>query len=203
MLGAEARIKTDRPSRYLRQLCRHAREMGRHRLHRARTHGGDGPPQVRHVEWSDTQGLINFDFGRCTLEAHANTLALRAEAPSEEDLRRLELLLARRVHTLGGRENLTVDWQRLTPRPTPPTGALGRTATPPTPTLTARWRRPTAIVRLAAVLLAVASHLAVGAGMLTAPWVSWFADVALAIVVAKVGLLAMIGLHRRRSRPEP
>ena len=38
MLTAEAHIPTDRPSRYLAQLCKHFANKGRHLGHRPRTH---------------------------------------------------------------------------------------------------------------------------------------------------------------------
>ena len=57
MLTAEAQVETERPGRYLVQLCRHASQMGQHLRQRPRTHdGGDVPPEVQHVEWSDTYG---------------------------------------------------------------------------------------------------------------------------------------------------
>jgi len=40
MLTAEARIETDRPSRYLAQLCRHAGQMSRPMRHRPHSHDG-------------------------------------------------------------------------------------------------------------------------------------------------------------------
>jgi hypothetical protein len=46
MLTAEAQVETERPGRYLVQLCRHASQMGQHLRQRPRTHdGGDVPPR--------------------------------------------------------------------------------------------------------------------------------------------------------------
>jgi hypothetical protein len=42
MLTAEAQIDTERPGRYLTQLCRHAAAMGCARGHRLRAHAGAG-----------------------------------------------------------------------------------------------------------------------------------------------------------------
>ncbi len=70
MLIAEAHVQTEHPSRYLVQLCRHAQQA--HRLsHRPRGHDGDAqaPPEVQHVEWSETRGTISFGWGRCTMQA--------------------------------------------------------------------------------------------------------------------------------------
>lgn len=92
MLTAEARVETERASRYLVQLCRHAQQMGRHSHYKARPHsGGDAhrPPKVHHVEWSDTHGTVRVSLGQWTMQATADALTLRAEADAEEDLERI------------------------------------------------------------------------------------------------------------------
>jgi hypothetical protein len=112
MPTAEAHITTDRPSRYLVQLCRHAGQMGSHR---------GGPPhahraaeaQATHVEaeWSQTDGVINFGWGRCTVQAAADALLVRVEAADEEKLRRIQELVTRNLTRFSTREPLTVSWQ--------------------------------------------------------------------------------------------
>lgn len=111
MLTAEARIVTERPSRYLVQLCRHANSMG-HRI--LRSHAGRAPvrPDVQHVEWSDTDGTITLSSGRCTVQAGPDTLTVRVEATSEEDLQRIQELIARNLERFGRRDHLKVRWQR-------------------------------------------------------------------------------------------
>jgi hypothetical protein len=70
MLTAEGRVETERPSRYLVQLCRHLNLV-------ARQH-----PQVQaQVDWSEDRGVISLAWGRCTLRAEVGVLTLRAEAP--------------------------------------------------------------------------------------------------------------------------
>jgi hypothetical protein len=69
-----------------------------------------------HVEWSDDRGVISFDWGRCTLRADPGVLTLRAEAPDEGSLHRLEQRIADRLEQVGRRDRLTVTW-------TPPQGA--------------------------------------------------------------------------------
>lgn len=102
MLIAEARVETERASRYLVQLCRHVSKAGR------------AHPQMRaQVEWSDDHGVIGFDWGRCMLRALPGVLELRAEAPDDESLQRLEQRVADRVEQIGGRDRLTVTWTRL------------------------------------------------------------------------------------------
>lgn len=99
MLIAEARVETNRAARYLVQLCRHLDEV-------AQVH-----PEMRvHAEWSDDRGVISFGRGRCTLRAEGGVLTLRAEAPDEEDLRRLEHGIAERLEQVGRRDQLTVAW---------------------------------------------------------------------------------------------
>ena len=116
MLTAEAQIRTNRPSRYLIQLCSHASDMGRHQGHGLRArHAGSAPegsPELRHAEWSDTHGVVRLSWGQCTLQATPGTLTLRAEAADEENLRRIQDLISRRLETFGRRDHLKVDWQR-------------------------------------------------------------------------------------------
>jgi hypothetical protein len=112
MFAAEAHVKTDDPSRYLTQLCRHAQQVHRVR-HRPHNHGGDGqPPKVQHVECSETSGIISFGWGQCTMQATPGTLTLRAEASDEESLQRVQDIVARDIERFGKRNQLTVSWQR-------------------------------------------------------------------------------------------
>jgi hypothetical protein len=99
MLIAEARVETDRPGRYLDQLCRHVNKATR-----------ASPGMQAHVEWSDDRGVISFSWGRCTLRADPGVLMLRAEAPDEETLRRIEQRVADRLERFVRREQLSVTW---------------------------------------------------------------------------------------------
>jgi hypothetical protein len=118
MPAAEAHVTTDRASRYLVQLCRHASQMGRHRgigqhlpIPPRSTGRGGGPPEIRHADWSDTYGTVTLASGRWTVRATGNTLTLRAESDSEDHLRRIQDLLAARLEKIGRRDHLTVTWQ--------------------------------------------------------------------------------------------
>lgn len=130
MLTAIARVPTQDPGRYLVRLCKHASQMtsqmtsqmGGPPRHRPRAHARGGappemhrPPQMREVEWNDTDGSLTLDWGRCTLHAAPGVLELRAEAPDEESLARVQELISRRLEKLGHRDRLTVTW--LTPSP--------------------------------------------------------------------------------------
>jgi hypothetical protein len=113
MLIAEARVETERASRYLVQLCQHVDKLGRAR------------PQMRaHAEWSDDRGAISFRWGRGTLRALPGVLTLRAEAPDEDALRRVEYPIGARLVGIGRHDHLTVTW-------TPPRDAGEKTAKPP------------------------------------------------------------------------
>jgi hypothetical protein len=101
MLIAEARVATDRSSRYLVQLCEHVDKIARAHLQ-----------MQAHVEWSDTHGVISLGWGRCTLRANPGVLTLRAEAPDEESLRRVQQRVADRLERIGRRDHLTVTWTR-------------------------------------------------------------------------------------------
>lgn len=113
MLTAVARVSTPDPGRYLVRFCQHASQMGGPARHRPRVHAGGGaPPEMRRVEWNDTDGSLTLDWGRCTLHAAPGVLELRAEAAGEEDLARVQELVGGRLEKLGHRAGLTVTWHR-------------------------------------------------------------------------------------------
>jgi len=115
MLTAEADIQTEHAARYLERVCGHAGKMGAagHRLgHRQPSHArGDGPPEVRHVEYSGTEGTVSLNCGQWTMRALPGLLAVRAEAADEQSLRRIQDLLTARLQKFGRREHLTVNWR--------------------------------------------------------------------------------------------
>lgn len=96
---AEARVETNRPSRYLIQLCRHINV-------RAQAHSD---VQAR-VEWSDDTGLASFGWGQCTLRADPGVLKLRVEAVDDERLQRIKQIITQRLERFGRRDHLTVSW---------------------------------------------------------------------------------------------
>jgi uncharacterized protein len=99
MLIAHARVETERPGRYLAQLCRHVEEVAQARPH-----------MPARVEWSQEQGVIDFGSGRCTVHAAAGVLTLRIEAPDEETLRLVQHRITDRLERFGRRERLAVPW---------------------------------------------------------------------------------------------
>ena len=116
MLTTEADIQTEHAARYLERVCGHAGKMGApsHRLgHRQPSPArGDGPPEVRHVECSGTEGTVILNWGQWTMQALPGLLAVRAEAADEDSLRRIQDLLTARLQKFGRRERLTVNWRR-------------------------------------------------------------------------------------------
>lgn len=116
MFSSQARIPTDRATRYLAQLGKHTGQLGRLPLHRMQRHGhGAAQPDVAHGEWSDTEGVIAFGQGRCTLRATDDALILRAEAADTAQLLRIQEGVARRLEGIGRRDRLTVSWGPTTP----------------------------------------------------------------------------------------
>jgi hypothetical protein len=110
MPAAEADIPTDQAASYLARLCGHAAKMG-DAGHHPRTHDRDGgPPVIRGVERSGTEATVSLDRGQWTMRALAGRLLLRAEAASDDDLRRIQDLLTARLERFGRREHLTVTW---------------------------------------------------------------------------------------------
>jgi cytochrome P450 len=78
----------------------------------------------RRAECSDTDGLIEFDRGRCTLRATSKELVLLAEADDQKGLRLMQDALAARLQRIGRRDQLSLAWR---PRPAQP-GQLDQSA---------------------------------------------------------------------------
>lgn len=100
MLIAEARVETERSSRYLVHLCKHFEHKAQAR-----------PDVDARVEWSEDHGTVDFGWARCTLDAAPGILTLRAEAPDEEGLRRVEGLVATLLELFAKRDGLEVTWR--------------------------------------------------------------------------------------------
>ena len=116
---SEARVRTERASRYLTQLCNHGSKMRATAFHRVLSHRGrgaavDSPPAGRHARSTGEDGVIDFGWGRCTLQATAEELILTAEAEDEPGLRRIQDGIAARLQRIGHRDRLTVVWTRRT-----------------------------------------------------------------------------------------
>jgi hypothetical protein len=117
MLTVEARIETERASRYLVQLCKHAAGMGGSHGHRPHLHAGAATLARKdvqvHAEWSETRGTVDFTpLGRCTIQADAAALTVHVEATDEEGLRQIQHTIGRDLDSFGRRDELTVRWRR-------------------------------------------------------------------------------------------
>ena len=92
MFAAQARIATERPERYVKQLVDHL-------SHRLSTRLG-----------SDGHGVIEVEGGRCTLTTEADVLVLAAVADDEAALRHVQDVVGRHLERFGARAGLRVDW---------------------------------------------------------------------------------------------
>jgi hypothetical protein len=109
LLTTEAVIQTADPDRYLARLRDHTAKMGTHLGHRLRR--GHTPPEIRHAEWSATDGTVTLNWGQWTVHAAPGTLRLRAEASDQANLQKIQDMLTTRLENFGRREHLTVHWQ--------------------------------------------------------------------------------------------
>ena len=118
MPTTEARIRTDRAGRYLTQLCSHTAQLSV--LPHGHQHGeGVAMARPRRVEYSDANGVIEFERGRCALQADGEELVLLAEADDQQDLRLIQDAIGERLQRIGRRDRLGVIW-------TPRSGEPGR-----------------------------------------------------------------------------
>lgn len=94
MVRSEARITTDRSSRYLQQLCKHF-------------------VQKAPVAHTRQQGHITFSFGSCRLEARADALVVAVEADDQAGLAKLEELLGRHLERFAVHHPPEICWRGL------------------------------------------------------------------------------------------
>lgn len=208
MPAAEARVETERPSRYLVQLCKHFSNKGRHLGQRLHGHqGGDGQAlremravaEQAQVEWSDTEGQVTLPWGQIILRATPGVLVLRVEAAAEDDLSRLQDLVSGHAERFGRRDGLRVNWQ-----PTSSPAGTGEAAAG-VPQVQAggavRRRGHLKVAGLVAVVVIVlAVHLGLGSVLVSNwRWTGWAAGGLLAVVLVKIVLLGGFALRRGRA----
>jgi uncharacterized protein len=90
-LTSHADVTTEKPSPYMRQLCKH---FG---------HKVD-------ASFDDDSGYIQFEFGRCELHAADGTLGLTVTAANEESQQRMRNVIGSHLERFGKRDELTVTW---------------------------------------------------------------------------------------------
>jgi hypothetical protein len=112
MRSAVAEIVTDKPSRYLVQLCKHAAAIARgHGPGTRLAHAPAGREAQIAAEWSDTRGVLTFTpWGTCTLTANAATLSVRIDASDEQSLHKIQDILTSDLERIGRRAGLSVRW---------------------------------------------------------------------------------------------
>ncbi|RJL32439.1 DUF2218 domain-containing protein [Bailinhaonella thermotolerans] len=90
-----AHVATERPARYLKQLCQH---MGR---------------KIQ-ADFTEDHGKMVFPYGECELDARDGELVLRASAPDEDSLAKVEAVVGHHhLERFGERDGLVVTWQRV------------------------------------------------------------------------------------------
>ena len=87
----QALVATDRPSRYLVQLCKH---FG----HKIQT------------VWTEHEGELHFDFGTARLYAQPDGLHMTVTAGDAEALDRLADVVERHLVRFGAKDELVVAW---------------------------------------------------------------------------------------------
>jgi hypothetical protein len=92
-LQSRASVTTTSGRRYMAQLCSHFS----HKLTAA---------------WDDKGGCIEFPFGACRLKALDQSLDLEVQAASDDDLGRMEQVIARHLERFAFREPLAIAWSR-------------------------------------------------------------------------------------------
>jgi caffeoyl-CoA O-methyltransferase len=92
MVESVARVVTDQPGRYIKQIVSHL-------AHRRSTRLAD-----------DGTGFVIFEAGQCRLTAEPGALVLAASGVDLEALRHVRDVLARHLERFGGREGLRVTW---------------------------------------------------------------------------------------------
>ncbi|SEG40718.1 hypothetical protein SAMN04489712_10547 [Thermomonospora echinospora] len=97
MIESTARVTTDRPARYIKQLCDH---LGRR--------------VTTTVEGDTGHVALPEGAGACDLRAEDGVLVMTATAPDAEGLARVEDVVGRHLERFGTRESLTVSWIRTT-----------------------------------------------------------------------------------------
>ncbi|MEU1542250.1 DUF2218 domain-containing protein [Actinacidiphila glaucinigra] len=168
---AKGRMRTDHPARDLAGLREWAGTA-------------DGRPQPeRPADRSDTHGTIDFEGGRCIVQAGPDGLTLHVEAADRDGLRRIQRLITERLRETGGPDAPPVAWKPAV-------------ATGPRP------RHGTKLGIAAVVVLVVAAHLGLGGLLLASgPWKHWALAAVLAALLAKtVYLLRRRAVRRGQTR---
>lgn len=88
---AQARVRSERASRYLVQLCKHFA----HKIP---------------ADYDERTGKVDFQPGLCVMHATGDWLSLRCEASSEPDLIRVKSIVADHLARFAWQEGIAVEW---------------------------------------------------------------------------------------------
>jgi hypothetical protein len=91
-LNASAYVATDTPARYISRLCKHFA----HKIP---------------VSFDEQQGRIELTFGIGLLQAEDAGLTLRVESNSQEDLEKLQNVMASHFERFAWQEALQLNWR--------------------------------------------------------------------------------------------
>lgn len=92
-MQTQATVTTENASSLTKKLCRHFA----HKV--PTTLQGD-------------QGIIDFPFGRCRIDAHPDQLVMNIQLKKSESADKAEEVLGKHLIRMGHHENLQVDWVR-------------------------------------------------------------------------------------------
>lgn len=94
MLESEARVPTAKADKYANRLCKHFA----HKIE---------------AGWTPPEGVAEFaELGTCRIEARADELVLRIEAPDAEKLARVQSIVGDHLEQFGKRDGLTANWEK-------------------------------------------------------------------------------------------
>lgn len=93
MSKSQARVESEAAERYLIQLCKHFA----HKIP---------------ATYEGNRGRIEFGVGVCTLNAETGVLVMEAESANDDDLARLEQVVASHLERFAFRDKPTIEWKR-------------------------------------------------------------------------------------------
>jgi uncharacterized protein len=110
MRASTARVATERPTTYLKQLCEHFADASQR--HSA---------QEFEVSFDHHEGFIDFApvvSGSCRLDAREEgVLVVEASGSDQSALERVQRIVTKHLERFGGSDGLTVEWHPGTGRP--------------------------------------------------------------------------------------
>lgn len=92
MMKAEARVRSERASRYLVQMCKHFR----HKVE---------------AEWTDVAGHVDFAPGLCDMRVEDGELIMLCQASNEQELGRIKYIVENHLVRFGWREEIELSWR--------------------------------------------------------------------------------------------